>query len=75
MQPVFLHRSSARIPKGGGHDSILRTILTYYALLAPQRGGHGTMCAITLYNIENYVTNSVKKRNIEKLCHKQREKK
>ena len=29
---------------------------------------------MTLYNIENYVTNSVKKRNIEKLCHKQREK-
>ena len=31
--------------------------------------------AITLYNIENNnVTNSVKKRNIEKLCHYQREK-
>ena len=25
--------------------------------------------AIILYNIENYVTNRVKKRNIEKLCH------
>ena len=48
-----------------GNSKNIRTsqYLYYYA----QK--HSNDGAITLYNIENYVTNNVKKRNIEKLCH------
>ena len=39
------------------------------AIDPPPASPLATLLAITLYNIENYVTNSVKKRNIEKLSH------
>ena len=50
--------------KIGNSKSIRTSQYFYYYTQKHYNNG-----AITLYNIENYVTNSVKKRNIEKLCH------
>ena len=39
IQPVFLPRFSAQIEKGGGHDSIMRTILRYLCITGTPKGG------------------------------------
>ena len=86
MQPVFLHRSSARIPNGGARLNFAHYSYFFMDYWHPKGKGawhhglpptyapdytqkHQNDGAITLYNIENYITNSVKKRNNERLCH------
>ena len=48
FRPIFHPKSGdfepkAQLAKGGGHASILLTFLCNFAILATQRGGHGSM--------------------------------
>ena len=61
MQPAFLHRSSAQIPKGGGgYDSILRTILTYLCITSTPKESHGTMPPLNTPLIITIITKDIK---------------
>ena len=43
LTQISSQKPDAQLTKGGGHASILLTLLCNFAILATQRGGHGTM--------------------------------